>query len=844
MSQEDIAHGFVHWVGTFSSLSKPVSQLTDLTDGIALFEICAEIDRQWFKSIRSTDIGDNWILKMNNLKKLYKLVTKYYEDVLGYPASNLAEPNLAAIAKNEDPEELLKLCHLVLTLAVQCERNQLYIGKIMSLDEDDQRSLMVSIESVLAQLGSAEPDTEADSQDVDMMDVHRGNDDEDPVSRLQAELLRSYAEKGELERSAHDLSVEHKVVQSKYEELLVLNEELKMRMEDLEKSMARADKTGRADFLLRTEIENLKHDLEKADMRCQDAERINKEQNMAISELNKRLSESSEAKDEVVRLRDQLQEYKHAAERLAKSEHVIEKYKKKLEESTDLRRQVRSLEEQLAHAQDRSRQIEDEYRKMAQLRPTMDNYRGEFAQLESQHNQTVIELSQAMERLRNLEGEKERLHQDKQRDQELIASLEESLREMELTGAAAPGSASATLESGLASAMAADERSALLLKVARLERELEEAKSSAAAAAGSSSVDATGFLEEVAEAASREKDAALEELQQEREIRKRLESELAAHLEKLRNADMASQETARAKEDLKRVTEQLMSASSEISAVRSELAQAKQELDQSRASALATEQERNAAREALRRLDGSNEAANLRAENKSLEEWYAETHQQSQQFKAEIDRLSTENRSLLQKMSTMQEQLTHAEIRRREIESEGKQMAETLKRQHAELVSPNRYSQSDVEVLQKELVKSRNEVHTLQISLKRTKDHCLAISNKLKEAQVAAGSSSADSGSTQDNIREALLALQSQVALKDEQLNSMRDMLREQNNVHLLESRTMASAWFNLQRQLERQSGFGHSSGMGSAAASSRQGGAPASWLGQQRVTLDMQLNS
>ncbi|KAJ1812271.1 hypothetical protein LPJ75_003731, partial [Coemansia sp. RSA 2598] len=741
-------------------------------------------------------IGDNWILKMNNLKKLYKLVTKYYEDVLGYPASNLAEPNLAAIAKNEDPEELLKLCHLVLTLAVQCERNQVYIGKIMSLDEDDQRSLMVSIESVLAQLGSAEPDTEADSQDVDMMDVHRGNDDEDPVSRLQAELLRSYAEKDELERSAHDLGIEHKAVQSKYEELLVLNEELKMRMEDLEKSMARADKTGRADFLLRTEIENLKHDLEKADMRCQDAERINKEQNAAISELNKRLSESSEAKEEVIRLRDQLQEYKHAAERLAKSEHVIEKYKKKLEESTDLRRQVRTLEEQLAHAQDRSRQIEEEYRKMAQLRPTMDNYRGEYAQLESQHNQTVIELSQAVERLRNLESEKERLHQDKQRDQELIASLEESLREMELTGAAAPGSASATLESGLASAMAADERSSLLLKVARLERELEEAKRSATAA-GASSVDATGFLEEVAEAANREKDAALEELQQEREMRKKLESELAARSERLRDAEMAGQETARSKEDLKRVTEQLMASLSETSAVRSELAQIKQELDRSRATALATEQERNAAREALRRLDGSSEAANLRAENKSLEEWYAETHEQSQQFKAEIDRLSSENRSLTQKMSAAQEQLTRVEIRKREIESESRQMAETLKRQHAELVSPTRYSHSDVEILQKELVKSRKEVHALQVSLKHTKDHCLALGGKLKEMQeaaAAAAGSGAESGSTQDNIREALLALQSQVALKDEQLNSMRDMLREQNNVHLLESRTMASA--------------------------------------------------
>ncbi|KAJ1883239.1 hypothetical protein LPJ66_011054, partial [Kickxella alabastrina] len=241
MSQEDIADGFVHWVGTFNALSKPVTQLSDLTDGIALFEICAEIDRQWFKSIRSADIGDNWVLKMNNLKKLYKLVTQYYEDVLGYPASNLDEPNLSAIAKNEDPEELLKLCHLILTLAVQCERNQVYIGKIMSLGEDDQRCLMVSIESVLAQLGSAEPDAELDSQDVDMMDVHRDNDSVDPVSRLQAELLKSYAEKDELERSAQDLNIEHKVVRDKYEEMLVLNEELKMRMEDLEKSMARAD---------------------------------------------------------------------------------------------------------------------------------------------------------------------------------------------------------------------------------------------------------------------------------------------------------------------------------------------------------------------------------------------------------------------------------------------------------------------------------------------------------------------------------------------------------------------------------------------------------------------------
>ncbi|KAJ2258916.1 hypothetical protein GGI13_000323 [Coemansia sp. RSA 455] len=794
MSQEDIAMGFVHWVGTFGSLSKRVSNLSDLTDGIALFEICAEIDRQWFKSIRSADIGDNWVLKMNNLKKLYKLVTRYYEEVLGYPTSNLAEPNLAAIAKNEEADELLKLCHLILTLAVQCERNQVYIGKIMSLGEEDQRSLMVSIESVLAQLGSAEPDGEADGHDIDMDDASRSSDGADPVARLQAELMKSYAEKDELEKSAHELTVEHRQVQNKYEELLVLNEELKMRMDDLEKSMARADKSGRADFLLRAEIENLKHDLEKADIRSQEADKIHREQTATISELSRKLGETADAKDEAVRLRDQLQEYKHAAERLAKSEHVIEKYKKKLEESTDLRRQVRLLEEQLAQAQDRSQQIEDEFRRVAQRRPAMDSYRDEYAQLEARHNQATSELALAAEQLRKLEDEKERLHQDKQRDQELILSLEESLRELELHGAGGAAQVSGTtLESGLASAMEGDDRTALLAKVARLERELGEARSGTTQA---SSTSATDFLEEIADTASRERDDAVRELRQEQELRKRLEVDVAAY------------------------SERLVASSADVSNAHLQLAQAKEELERARASSVASDQERKAACE----------AAKLRKENSSLEGWYAETHEQSKEFKAEIDRLSAENNRLTQRLSALQEEATRLDVSKREAEANNKHLGVMLERQKAAQFSP-----SDIDRLQKELVKSRDEVHALQVSLKRTKDHCIQLDQKLEQTRR-------DGTAPQENYREVILSLQSQLAMKDEQLDSMSAMLREQNTVHLLESRTMASAWFNLQRQLERQSGFGHSSGMGSAASSSRQGAAPASWLGQQRVTLDMQL--
>ncbi|KAJ1933402.1 hypothetical protein FBU59_006040, partial [Linderina macrospora] len=333
-------------------------------------------------------MGDNWVLGYNNLKKLYRLVTQFYEEILGYPATRLAEPNLSAIAKNNDTEELLKLCHLILTLAVQCEKNQVYIGKIMSLGEDDQRSLMVSIESVLAQLGSVDNESDNDNHDMEVFDAQHHDEGIDPVAKLQAELMKSYAEKDELEKSARELSNEHKQVQSKYEELLVLNEELKMRMEDLEHSIAMADKSGRADFLLRAEIDNLKHDLEKAELRAQESENIMKDQQSAITDMTRKLADRDAANDEAVRLRDQLQEYKHAAERLAKSEHVIEKYKKKLEESADLRRQVRTLEEQYAKAQDRTRQIEDEFHKISSRRPVMDDVRDGYQQLESQHNLT------------------------------------------------------------------------------------------------------------------------------------------------------------------------------------------------------------------------------------------------------------------------------------------------------------------------------------------------------------------------------------------------------------------------------------------------------------------------
>ena len=52
------------------------------------------------------------------------------------------------MAKDHDIAATLGLCRLTLAIAVQCERNKEFIGKIQQLSEGDQHYLMRAIEQV------------------------------------------------------------------------------------------------------------------------------------------------------------------------------------------------------------------------------------------------------------------------------------------------------------------------------------------------------------------------------------------------------------------------------------------------------------------------------------------------------------------------------------------------------------------------------------------------------------------------------------------------------------------------------------------------------------------------
>jgi hypothetical protein len=98
------------------------------------------------------------VLKFNNLKKLNILVTRYYEEVLGQQefSEKIPSINLTAIAKDADVDEILKLCQLVIVIAVLNDNNSIYIEKMQSLSQSSQHALMVCIEQVrIAALSSS-----------------------------------------------------------------------------------------------------------------------------------------------------------------------------------------------------------------------------------------------------------------------------------------------------------------------------------------------------------------------------------------------------------------------------------------------------------------------------------------------------------------------------------------------------------------------------------------------------------------------------------------------------------------------------------------------------------------
>ncbi|EJD53364.1 HOOK-domain-containing protein, partial [Auricularia subglabra TFB-10046 SS5] len=467
---------FKSFFATFE-LSQPVDTPSDLSDGAALYEVLAAVDAEYFGKISRPAVhhADNWALRFNSLKRLFRLINQYYADVLHQPATAIQVPNLQAIAQDYNLEEMLIMCRLTIAIAVQSEKNKSVIERIQKLNDGDQHALMKAIEQVI----------------------------DDHYYELQSERSRILNEKETLVKVYQTLLDEHRQLQTNFDDMQSERDDAlgRLRQAQREEDSRRHDK---ADVHLRAEIDHLRAELSKHEEQLALAETELDKQTNLVTDLTRKVDELQVKADEAVRLKDQVDEYRHAADKLQKTENVMEKYKKKLEESADLRRTVKALEEQNASLVDKNASLEEEFRKVAAFKPLMESYKSQIADLESKNSSRTkeidalkYELEQSKTRLKIVSEERQKdsealeLYQERVRELELVAvrpapkSKEVDTRTDDMTeeellsdqiGAAADQGLGGELDDAISGTTMTD----LKLQVRKLQRDLEAAKTSQA----------------------------------------------------------------------------------------------------------------------------------------------------------------------------------------------------------------------------------------------------------------------------------------------------------------------------------------------------------------------------
>ncbi|KIJ99580.1 hypothetical protein K443DRAFT_679841 [Laccaria amethystina LaAM-08-1] len=427
-SQRKEIEAFFNFFATFT-LARPVTVVSDLSDGAALFEVLSLVDGAYFRqSARpSAQPSDNWVLRFSSLKRLYRLMTQYFADVLQKPTSSLDVPDLQAIAKDHNLPAVLTLCRLTLVIGVQCEKNKEFIDKIQGLSEADQHHLMRAIEQVMAKIASA--------PNKDIGEANMTEDDH--YYRIQSERSQIFSEKETLEKVYQTLLEDHRALQTNFDDMISEKEDAQAQLRQVRREID-GRRNEKSDALMRAEIDRLRAELQKSEDNLAMAESELDKNTSLVTDLTRKMDELQIKADEAVKLKDRVDEYRHAADKLQKTENVMEKYKKKLQEGADLRLNVKALERQNADLVDKNASLEEEYRKVAAFKPLMESYKNQIADLETKTSSRTQEIESLKFELEQSRTKLKITLEERSKDAEALELYQERVRELELIANSRP----------------------------------------------------------------------------------------------------------------------------------------------------------------------------------------------------------------------------------------------------------------------------------------------------------------------------------------------------------------------------------------------------------------------
>uniref|UniRef100_A0A8C7T1X6 Calponin-homology (CH) domain-containing protein n=1 Tax=Oncorhynchus mykiss TaxID=8022 RepID=A0A8C7T1X6_ONCMY len=371
---------------TFNTAA-PCTTVEELTTGDAISQALHQIDPAWFSESWlghiKEDVGNNWRLKMKNLKKILQMMVDYYNEVLSQQIQEFPLPDLVKVAEHSDPIELGRLLQLTLGCAVKCERKQEYIQIIMTLEESVQHVVMTALQEVRLSLTR--------------------------LKKAVEDLADLIAEKEELAQRCQELDVQVTVLQEERNGLLAENDVLTDRANQLDSFDDPSTPSGRKHSQLQIQLETLQEENFRLEAAKDDYRIHCEELEKQLIEVQHRNDELTSLAEESRALKDELDILRSCSDHAVKLEASVETYRRKLEDLGDLRRQVKLLEEKNMTYMHNTVSLEEELRKANTARmagmpagsPTHDNlaaeilpveYREKFIRL--QHENKMLRVQQ------------------------------------------------------------------------------------------------------------------------------------------------------------------------------------------------------------------------------------------------------------------------------------------------------------------------------------------------------------------------------------------------------------------------------------------------------------------
>ncbi|XP_060707705.1 protein Hook homolog 3 isoform X1 [Hemiscyllium ocellatum] len=417
----ELCESLLTWVQTFG-VQVPCKKIDDLTSGVVMAQVLQKIDQSWFDetwmSRIKTEVGDNWRLKVSNLKKILKGIMDYYHEVLGQQITDFPLPDVNMIGEHSDAAELGRMLQLILGCAVNCEQKQEQIQTIMMMEESVQHVVMAAIQELMSKETPASVGNDA------YLDLDR------QLKKTTEELNEALAAKEEISQRCHELDMQVAALQEEKGSLLVENQALMERLNQSDSIEDPNSPAGRRHLQLQTQLEQLQEEtfrLEAAKddyrIRCEELEK-------EVLELRQQNEELTSLAEEAQSLKDEMDVLRHSSDKVSKLEGMVESYKKKLEDLGDLRRQVKLLEEKNTMYMQNTVSLEEELRKANAARAQLETYKRQVLELQNRLSEESkkadkmeFEYKRLKEKVDTLQKEKDRLRTERDSLKETIEEL-------------------------------------------------------------------------------------------------------------------------------------------------------------------------------------------------------------------------------------------------------------------------------------------------------------------------------------------------------------------------------------------------------------------------------------